>query len=138
MDRAAVQRELRQRLIELFHLLAGDGIHAVVIVAELGEVPLNRKIDDDAGIFVADGTNLGVFDRRKRICHAAHACNAEGHQAAHIGVVQRHLAAFVGVFIVHIVDGVHSGDISFGQPRAVEVDAAANLVIVEHVTLHDR
>ena len=138
VDCTAIQWVLFQRLIELLDLLAGDGVHAVVVVAELREVALDRKVHDDAVLRVADGAHLGVLDRGERVRHAAHARDAERHQTAHLGVVQRHLALLVGVLVVHIVDGVHRGDIGLGQPRAVEVHAAADLVVIEHIALHDR
>ena len=52
--------------------------------------------------------------------------------------MQRHLALLVGVLVVHIVNGVHRGNVGLGQPRAVDVHAAQNLLIVENVALHDR
>ena len=42
---------------------------------------------------------LGILDRGERIRHAAHARNAECHQAAHLGIMQRHLALLVGVLV---------------------------------------
>ena len=45
MDRTAVQRELRQRLIELLDLLTRDLIYAVVVIAELREIALDLKVN---------------------------------------------------------------------------------------------
>lgn len=138
MDRTAVQRELGERLIELLDLLAGDAVYAVIVVAELRKVALDLEIDDNAVFRVADGLYLRVLDRGERVCHAAHAGDAKRHQAADLGVMQRHLALLVGVLVVHIVDGVHRGDIGLGQPRTVDVHAAENLLVIENVALHDR
>ena len=58
MDRTAVQRELRQRLIELLDLLTRDLIYAVVVIAELREIALDLEINDNAVLRIADGLYL--------------------------------------------------------------------------------
>ena len=138
VDRTAVQRELRQRLIELLDLLTRDLIYAVIVIAELREIALDLEINDNAVLRIADGLYLGILDRGERIRHAAHARNAECHQAAHLGIMQRHLALLVGVLVVHVMDGVHRGNVGLSQPRTVEVHAAENLLIIQHIAVHDR
>ena len=63
MDRTTVQRELRQRLIELLDLLTRDLIYAVVVIAELREIALDLEINDNAVLRIADGLYLGILDR---------------------------------------------------------------------------
>ena len=137
MDRVAIQRELREHLIEFLYLLTGNLIHTIIIVAELWEIPINLKIDDDTVLWIADGLYLGIFDCGERICHTAHARNAECHQAADFGIMQCHLAFLVSILVMHIVDGVHRGNIGFCQPRTVDIHAAQNFIVIQYVALHD-
>ena len=131
MPGLAVQAVLAQSVVELFRLLAGDLVHPVVVVAELGEVALGFKVGDKAGLRVPDALDLGVLHRGEGVGHAAHAGDAEGHQPPHGAVVKGHLALFVGVLVVHIVDDVHGVDVSLCQPGPVEVDALDELVVVQ-------
>ena len=138
MLRAAVEWVFAQGIVEAAHLLAGDGIDTRVVIAKARELTLGLEVGDEAGLGVADAAHLGIFNGGKGVCHAAHAGDAERHQAADIRIVQRHLALFVGVFVVHVVDGVHGIDVSFCEPIAVEIEAVEEAVEIDVFVRPDR
>src|SRR3954469_20538241 len=63
----AIGPMLADLLHEARHELRSDAVHPIVVVAKLGNCVSARSFDDivdgEAG-FVANRTNLGVFDRR--------------------------------------------------------------------------
>ena len=129
-DGVAVGVVLAHVLHKPVHDAAGDVVHAVVVVAVLGEVALHLVIDGQAG-FVADDLDAGVLDGRQGICDNGQSCDARGEPAGHVLVVQRHLQLLVAVFVVHVVDDVEGVDVHLRQPAHHRVELLHDLVVVE-------
>ena len=119
-------------------LLLGEMVHAVVVVAVARELARGLEVLDEPGLGIADGLDLRILDRRERIGENRETGDAEGHVAVNVGVVQSHLRLLVGVFVVHVMDHVHGGDVGLRKPVAVEGHALAHLVVVEVFVLVDR
>ena len=62
MDRAAVQRELGERLIELLDLLAGDAVYAIRVFDASGEELSRSILSSMIGGYCTDGTVAASYD----------------------------------------------------------------------------
>ena len=62
---SAIQRMACQLVVKRFGLFAGNGVHAIVIVAEGGVVSLHLEIRDEACSGVADAAHLRVLNGRE-------------------------------------------------------------------------
>ena len=116
------------------HDVAGDLVHAVVVVAEHRELTFGLVVGDEARL-VPDHLHLGVLDRRQAVGHDRQARHAERHRPQRRVVVQRHLDPLVGVLVVHVVDDVHGVHVHARQPVHHLVEALDHLVEVEVLPL---
>ena len=121
-----------QLLHKALHHLAGDLVHAGIVVAERRIVAFDLVIDHQTAV-VADGLHLGVFDSRQAVHHHAEARDAASRGAHNVLIVQRHLQLFIRIFVVHIVDDVQRVDIQAGEPVAHLVVVLVHLVVIQHI-----
>ena len=133
-----VGRRLLKSCEEELGLLLRKKVHAVVVVAVAGELTCGFKVFDQAGLRVTDRLNLRVFDGGEGVGENRQACDAESHVAVHVCVVQGHLRLLVGVFVVHVMNHIHGGDVGLRKPVAIEGHALAHLVVVEILAVVDR
>ena len=129
-DGVAVGVVLAHVLHKPVHDAACDAVHAVVVVAVLGEVALHLVIDRQAGL-IADDLHAGVLDGAQRVRHDGQARDARGEPAGHVLVMQRHLQLLVAVLVVHVVDDVEGIDVHLRQPAHHRVELLHDLVVLE-------
>ena len=99
------------------HSPSSDVIHLVIVIAILGEGALHLEVCDQATL-IPDGCHLGVLDGAQAVCNHTQATNAEGQQAAHVGVVQSHLQQGEGGGSRHTSCG-HTWEIADLHPTAL-------------------
>ena len=90
---AAISGRFAKFFIDLFENFLRNGVHAVVVVAEFGEIARRFEIYDNP-LFVFDGLDFSVFDGGKRIGDDAEPRDTERHEPIDIGIVQSHLQLF--------------------------------------------
>ena len=121
---------------EAFHQVAGDVVHAVVVVTELRIFAFDFKVDGNT-VFIANRFHFGVFDGGQRVgCHRQTGDTAS-HSAFHVTVMQRHQRGFVAVFVVHVVNNVQRGNVLGCQPIHKFVHALKDSVVVQNF-VHNR
>jgi hypothetical protein len=128
----AVGGQPAELLHERPHQVHRDLVHAVVVVAEGGEVALHLVVHHEPGL-VPDGPDDGVLDRREAVGHDGEPGDAEGHGPLRVVVVEGHLDPLVGVLVVHVVDAVHRIHVHVRQPVHRPVEPGGHLVVVEDV-----
>ncbi len=110
-------------------------VHAVVVVAVLGEIALHVVVNDYS-VFVAYAFYLGVLNRAERVGDNRKSRDTGSEPTLNITVVKRHLKLFVAVFIVHIMNDVEGIDIQAREPFHHIVVLFHNVVKVEIIALN--
>ena len=132
--RVAVGVGLADVLHEDLDDVVGDLVHAVIVVAVLGEVALDLVVGHEAGL-VADDLDLRVLDCGEGVGDDGEARDARGEPAVDVLVVQGHLQALVAVLVVHVVNDVEGVDVDLGQPLHHVAVLGHDVVVVEVVAL---
>lgn len=112
--------------------IAGDTVHAIVVVAVLRIVAFDDEIDRQTSV-VAHRFYRGVFDGRQGIRRHRQPGNAAGHGAVDVPVVQRHQRGFVAVFIMHIVNEIQRADVLHRQPVHEVIEARHYGVVIQYL-----
>ena len=124
-----VRRQRLDFLHKALNQIAGDTVHAIVVVAVLRIVAFDDEIDRQTGV-VAHRFYRGVFDGRRGIRRHRQPGNAAGHGAVDVPVVQRHQRGFVAVFIMHIVNEIQRADVLHRQPVHEVIEARHYDVVI--------
>ncbi len=130
--RVAVCRQRLDLLHKALHQVAGNAVHAIVVVAVLRVVTFDDKIDRQTGV-VAHRFYRGVFDGRQGIRRHRQPGNAAGHGTVDVPVVERHQRGFIAVFIMHIVNKIQRADVLHRQPVHKVVEARHHGVVIQHL-----
>ena len=130
--RVAVRRQRLDFLHKALNQIAGDTVHAIVVVAVLRIVAFDDEIDRQTGV-VAHRFYRGVFDGRQGIRRHRQPGNAAGHGAVDVPVVQRHQRGFVAVFIMHIVNEIQRADVLHRQPVHEVIEARHYGVVIQYL-----
>ncbi len=130
--RIAIRRQHANFLHKAFHQVAGDAVHALIVVAVLRILAFNSEVDGKA-IFVANRFHLSVPDGGQGIRRHRQSGDAARHRPIHITVVQRHQRSFIAVLIVHVVNDVQRANVLHRQPVHKMVEALHYRVVIQHL-----